>query len=65
MGNEVNTFKVTTQFDYHIGIGLAQYQYDMGLPYIQDAVRILVAQSLTSLGYPKEVHRINGTKKTG
>lgn len=58
-----NNLKVTTLFDKHIYIGLAQYQHDMGLPYLQDANRILVAQSLKSLGYPKEVHPIKATTK--
>lgn len=52
------SLQIVTQFDRRIYIALAQYQHDMGQPFIQDAVRILVAQALSNLGYPKEVHPI-------
>jgi hypothetical protein len=63
MGNEIDVLKITTQLDRRIGIALAQFQYDMGLPYIQDANRILIAQALANLGYPKEVHKIRDISK--
>jgi hypothetical protein len=51
--------KITTQFEPQIIQGLRQYQHDMGLPYLQDAIRILTGQALTTLGYPKKVHPVN------
>jgi hypothetical protein len=56
--DQKKSLQVVTTFDKNIYIALAQYQYDMGLPYIQDVVRVLTAQSLKNLGYPKEVHKI-------
>jgi hypothetical protein len=61
-GNPKATHKkllqVVTTFDRNIYIGLAQFKHDMGLPYIQDVIRVLTAQALKSAGYPKEVHPV-------
>lgn len=52
---------ITTKLDKRMYIALAQYAHDMGLPNVQDANRILIAQALTNLGYPKEIHKIKDT----
>lgn len=57
-GEEVELIPVTTNFSRNVYIGIAQYAHDKGMPYDQDAIRILVANALALEGYPKEVHKI-------
>lgn len=55
---EGDTVPVPTSFDRRIYIGIAQYKHDLGLPFDQDVIRLLVAVGLEKAGYPKEVHKI-------
>lgn len=54
--NDPANVRVVTNFTKRIGIGLAQYIHDNGLPFTQDAVRLFVAKGLEAEGYPKEIH---------
>ena len=54
--NDPCNVRIVCNFTKRIGIGLAQYSYDNGLPFTQDAIRMLVAKGLEASGYPKEVH---------
>lgn len=53
-----DNLQVTTKFDKRIFIAILQYQHDMGLLSVQDVNRILIAQALNNLGYPKQHHKI-------
>lgn len=52
----------TTRIDKRQYLALMQLQYDLGLPYIQDVVRLLISKGLSVEGYPKENHKIKSLK---